>query len=683
VPLGATLVHTPAARPPAAVAASLGLAPSFEPNVGQSDPAVRFVSHGPGGTLYLTRTEAIVALLASAGRGGPADVLRMRLLGSDPAAPATGGDRRPGTTNYLVGDRSRWHTGVPTYGRVTLRGVYRGIDLVYHGTSGRLEYDFDVAPGADPDRIALELSGARRLRIDARGRLHVQLRHRALVQDAPRVYQDRGGIRRAVRARYVLRGARVGFALGVYDRSSALVIDPAISYSTYLGGKGNDVGTSLAVDRSGNAYVAGSTTSANLPLRQPLRAVNRGRPIDAFVAKIDPAGRLVYATYLGGSAYTDGRGIAVDRGGHAFVTGATGSRDFPTRHALQPDYGGGPYDAYVAKLAPSGRRLLWSTFNGGPRNDRGYAIAVDAAGAPVAVGRTAHDGFPARGRLGHGPEGGAFVTKFAPSGQRIVYSTVLGGHSPRNSSNTPFGVAVDRRSNAYVTGITAARDFPTARAQQRRYGGGLSNAFVTKIDARGTRLVYSTYFGGSGADEGVGIAVDRGGSAYVTGNATSADFPAAGPRRADAPGAGNPNAFVAKLGASGALVYSQLLGGTGTDAGNAIAVDSEGRAYVTGSTASPDMHTKRAVQPGLAGASDAFVAALSPSGSSLVFSTYLGGSDADAGLALALGGSNAVYVTGQTASPDFPTRRPVQRAPRKRAATAGGGGAAFVTRLAR
>jgi hypothetical protein len=206
---------------------------------------------------------------------------------------------------------------------------------------------------------------------------------------------------------------------------------------------------------------------------------------------------------------------------------------------------------------------------------------------------------------------------------------------------------------------------------------------VTKIDARGTAIVYSTFLGGSGADEGIGIAVDRTGSAYVTGTATSADFPATGPRRADAPAGDSPNAFVTKLNATGGFVYSGLLGGSGEDSGNAIAVDGAGRAYITGRTTSSDFRAKRAVQPAFGGASDAFVTVLSPRGSSVVSSTYLGGSGADVGLGLALGRSGDVVVTGQTASPDFPTVRAAQRAPRKRAASAGGGGAAFVTRLAR
>ena len=685
--LGAAYVAARGDDPPAraAIAAPLGLPLSFERNVGQAERDVRFLAHGPGGTLYLARSEAVVALRAPDGVNAVPDVLRMRLLGADRDATITGGAPQRATANYLVGDEPvRWRTGVPTYAEVSYRGVYRGTDLVYHAARGQLEYDFRLAPGADPGRIGLEMNGARALRLDDAGRLHVELAHRTLVQEAPVVYQVRDGVRRAVSGRYVLRrGHRVGFAIGAYDRSRPLTIDPKIAFSTYLGGSGNDVGNAVAVDSAGNAYVIGSTTSANLKLHGRPGTPTRRGGIDALVVKIDPAGRLVWSTYLGGSAYTDGRGIAVDRGGHVYLTGATGSRDFPTTmRAPQPDYGGGPYDAYVAKLDASGRRLLYSTFNGGPFNDRGYAIAVDATGTAVATGRTAHDGFPTVGRLAPGPEGGAFVTKITSSGGRIVYSAVLGGKAVVNSSNTGFAVALDRMSNAYVTGVTRAPDFPVHNALQPRYGGGASNAFVTKIDPAGGAIAYSTYLGGGGEDEGLGIAVDRAGAAYVTGQTSSDDFPIAGARLPGTARSAGADAFVAKLSASGtAFAYSLYLGGSAEDGGSAIAVGADGNAHVTGRTASADFPLESALQPRLAGAHDAFVTALSRDGSSLVGSTYLGGTGSDAGLGIALDGRGGAYVTGQTESADFPVLRPLQRALRKRAPSAGGGGSAFLTRV--
>lgn len=681
--LGARLVVGQAE--PAAGAQRLGLPLSFEPNVGQADPAVRFVSHGPRGTLYLTPSEAIVALLPRAGATAP-DVLRMRLLGARPDVELAAGDARTGTANYLVGDDAeRWRTGVPLYGRVTYRGLYPGIDLVYHAAAGQLEYDFDVAPGADPAAIALRLDGARSVRIDRRGRLRVRLARTTLVQDAPRMYELRDGARHAVGGRFVLRGARdVGFAVDRHDRRRRLVIDPRIAFSTTIGGSGDDVATAVAVDRAGSTYVAGTTSSADLPLRRPLRGgERRPQPVDAFVAKLDRAGRLVHATYLGGSRYSDAHGIAVDRRGQAYVTGSTGSPDFPTtRGALQERFGGPPFDAYVAKLSAAGDRLVYATFLGGPRNDRGHALAVAADGSVVAVGRTAHDGFPTAGRLRHAPDGGATVTRIAAGGRRAVYATVLGGADRANSSNTAFGVALDRHANAYVAGSTSAPDFPTVAALQPRFGGGASNAFVTKIDARGRRIAYSTYLGGGGEDGGSAIAVDRRGRAYVTGQTTSADFPRAGAGLPGRAGSAGSDAFVAMIGAGGRLGWSALIGGSGDDGGRAIAVNDRGNAFVAGRTRSPDFPLADAAQARLGGAGDAFVTALARAGTSIVRSTYLGGSGDDEGLAIALDRRGDVVVAGQSESTDFAAGDPTSQVPAGARAASAGGGSAFVTRIA-
>jgi hypothetical protein len=364
------------------------------------------------------------------------------------------------------------------------------------------------------------------------------------------------------------------------------------------------------------------------------------------------------------------------------VTGGTGSHDFPVKRAVQPDYAGGPFDAYVTKLSASGRAIVYSTFNGGPFNDRGYAIAVDDAGVAVATGRTAHDSFPTAGRLEPGPEGGAFVTKLGARG-RVVYSTVLGGPDPSNSSNTGFAVALDRHSNAYVTGITSAPDFPTVRAVQARYRGMNSNAFVTRIDARGSAIGYSTFLGGGVEDEGLGIAVDGAGAAYVTGHTSSPDFPVAGPALPGVAAGDGSSAFVTKVAPGGrSLGYSVLLGGSGEDAANAIAVNRLGNAFVAGTTSAADFPVAPgAVQPHLSGPSDAFVTALGRSGSTLLSSTYLGGAGAEIGLGLALDRAGDAYVTGQTGSADFPLLRPFQGPPSKRPPAAGGGGAAFVTKV--
>ncbi len=621
-------------------AAALPLA--FEPNLGQVDPAVRFLARGAGGSIYLTRGEATLAL-------GRTDVLRLRLVGARRGAAISGAGVLPGRVGHLRAGTA--HAG-PTFGAVVYRGVYPGVDLRFHGTGGRLEYDFDVAAGADPGLIAVAMVGARALRLDAAGDLEVRLATTTLVERAPRVYQVVAGGRRPVSGRYVLDGlGRVGFALGPYDRGRPLVIDPTVR----LGGGAADAGRAIAVDRAGATYVTGDTTSAAFPTRHPIAGHRPGAGVEAFVTKLDAAGRLVYSTYLGGSRYTSGRGIAVDAAGDAYVTGATNSTDFPTsRRALQRSYGGGPFDAFVTKLDPSGTALAYSTFLGDTHYDEGNAIAVDARGRAVVAGRTVSPNFPAVGRLEPHVVSGAFVARVDPAGSALSYAAVLGGASPANHGDTAFAVAVDPGGAAYLTGVTNSADLNLTHPIQAALGGG-SDAFVAKIDAGGTAVVYCTYLGGSGDEIGRGIAADGDGNAYVTGQTTSSDFPTT--LALQAVGAGGADAFVTKLSPDGgALVYSTYLGGSRDDAGAGIAVDRARDVWVTGQTTSPDFPLAHAAQPGEAGGADAFVTEIDRTGRSVVRSTYLGGRGNDGGLGVAVDRRGRVHVTGQAGSRDFPGR---------------------------
>jgi hypothetical protein len=616
---------------------------AFEPNVGQADAAVWFLARGPGGTVYLTRDEATLAV-------GQNDVLRMRLAGARPPAAIAGAGLLPGRVSYLTAGASR---SAPIFGAVVYRSVYPGVDLRYHGTGGRLEYDFDVAPQANPGAIRVAMGGARTLRLDPAGDLHVRLAATTLIERAPRVYQVIGGRRRAVSGRFVLDGrAGVGFAVGAYDATRPLVIDPTVAYSIRLGGAA-DAGRAIASDPSGDTYVIGDTSSAAFATLHPIAGHIRRAGVEAFVTKLDPAGAAVYSTYLGGARYTSGRGIAVDPAGDAYVTGATNSTDFPTtRRALQRSYGGGPFDAFVTKLNRSGTALVYSTFLGDTHYDEGNAIAVDARGRAVVAGRTVSPDFPAVGGLEPHVVSGAFVARLDPTGAALSYATVFGGTSSANHGDIAFAVAVDPAGAAYVTGVTNSTDLNLTHPLQGTLGGG-SDAFVTKIDAAGTAVVYCTYLGG-GADEiGRGIAADGDGNAYVTGQTTSRDFPTALPlQAADAGGA---DAFVTKLAPDGgALVFSTYLGGTGDDAGAAVAVDRSRDVWLTGQTTSPGFPLAHAAQHAEAGGADAFVTELDRTGATVSRSTYLGGRGNDGGLAIALDRRGRVHVTGQTASTDFP-----------------------------
>jgi hypothetical protein len=376
------------------------------------------------------------------------------------------------------------------------------------------------------------------------------------------------------------------------------------------------------------------------------------------VAKLNAAGSaLVYSTYLGGSNYDGGYGIAVDSSGNAYVTGDTNSANFPTMNALQAN-SGGTSDAFVAKLNATGSALVYSTYLGGSSADYGFSVAVDSSGNAYVTGATQSKNFPTVNPIQAGNPGNsaAFVAKLNATGSALVYSTYLGGASSDQGS----GIAVDSSGNAYVTGFTQSTSFPTVNAIQASLGAsGATNAFVSKLNAAGSALVYSTYLGGSNSDGGYGIAVDSSGNAYVTGDTNSANFPTMNALQANSGGASD--AFVAKLDATGsALLYSTYLGGSGSDGASGIAVDSSGDAYVTGGTGSSNFPTVSPFQPTNQGIANVFLSELNSTGSALIYSTYLGGSGSDGASGIAVDPSGNAYVTGSTQSINFPTVDPIQ-----------------------
>jgi hypothetical protein len=355
---------------PRLVASYAKLPLSFEANGGQTDRRVKFLSRGRGYTLFLTDREAVLALQKPS---HDTAVLRMKLAGSRAATSVSGLEELPGKSNYFIGrDAARWHTQIPSYAKVLYQQPYLGIDLIYYGNQEQLEYDFVVAPGADPRAIRLRMEGARKMGIDVNGDLVLRARGADEVRfHKPVVYQmqSAAGGRKLVEGHYVKKGAHeVGFALAAYDVTKSLIIDPILTYSTYLGGSGDDYGNGIAVDTAGNAYLIGHSSSPDFPLANPLQPALRGS-YNVFVSKLDATGStLVYSTYLGGSAFEFGDGIAVDTAGNAYVTGSTASSDFPTVNPLQPSLRGDA-DAFVAKLDPTGAALLYSTYLGGASSD--------------------------------------------------------------------------------------------------------------------------------------------------------------------------------------------------------------------------------------------------------------------------------------------------------------------------
>ena len=669
---------------------------SFEENRGQVDKEVKYISRGSGYTMFLTPTEAVLTLQRSDGKKAATtaadalhsrvptqahslrtSVLRMKLKGAN-HSPAVSGESEMGVrTNYFIGnDPERWQTDVARYERVKYSQVYPGIDMIYYGQQQELEYDFEVAPGADVRRIALEFTGVKRVKIERKtGDLLLQTAGGEVRQRKPLAYQEVGGERREVASRYVMQGkSRVGIEVREYDRAKRLVIDPVLSYSTYLGGSKGDVGTSIAVDAAGIAYVTGYTYSVDFPTRHPYQTEhdNDDRYTDVFVAKFNTnaegAASLLYSTYLGGShdytyAYLNdvATGIAIDASGIAYVTGYTNSIDFPTKNQYQTQQS--YRDAFVTKLntnASGAASLLYSTYLGGSEDDYSYGIAVNSSGIAYVTGETASPDFPTLNPYQTG--NGTFVTKLDTniSGtSALLYSTILRGCGSSS-------IAVDSSGIAYVTGSAAGPNLPKLH-QYQAFRGGV-DAFVAKIDTNASgaaSLLYSTYLGGSYSDYGTGIAVDSSGHAYVTGYTDSTNFPIRNQYQQTYQSHSYPgDAFVTKLdtNASGAasLLYSTYLGGDSNDFAHGIAVDAEGHAYVTGETASPDFPTLNPYQQ-YHGGFDAFVTKLDTNASgaaSLVFSTYLGGNFGyayDSGKAIALDSSDHIYVTGYTLAGDFPT----------------------------
>jgi len=759
---------------------------SFEANTGQNDAGVKFMSRGAGYTLFLTGDGAVLALKPGTRDQGPGargkgqeamaksqeaksqdavnrksaidkrqwdagqratdnghmTALTMSLVGGNRNAQVTGLDELPGRANYFIGDDpAKWRTNVPTYSRVKYEGVYPGVDLVYYGNQGRLEYDFLVAPGADPNAIGLALDGggavggkqkavgsrqkavssthkdSRRtpyslfptpysLHLAANGDLLIEIDGSELRFQKPVVYQpgqpgppgatDHGQLttdKTLVEGHYRLIGKQVKFEVGKYDHTRPLVIDPALSYSTYLGGSNRDFGQGIATDNSGNAYVTGYTSSTNFPVTSGSFETQFTGYYDVFVTKINPTGSaLVYSTYLGGTSSQQGYAIAVNGSGEAFVTGWTGSTDFPTTPgAFQPQLAGSS-DAFLTKLNASGAALVYSTYLGGEYEDAAAAIAIDSAGDAYLTGTTQSTNFPntagvvQNSCLGTYCHAG-FVTELNPSGSALVYSTFLGGTgiSYDLPGSTATGIAVDTSGNAYITGYTYSSDFPVTSGAFQTYNKAYgdyndccTNGFITKLNPGASQFVYSTYLGGSTGDSAAAIAIDASGDAYVVGTAGSSDFPVT-------PGAFQTtclgceqrfgsDGFVTKLNPDGtALVYSSFLGGSGGsdgfgdysyDGAYGVGVDSAGDAYVTGVAFSANFPTTLgSLDPTVPAACSyysgvpvfqyAFLTELNPAGSGLVYSTFLGSGVNDYcgsewGNAIAVNPAGKVFVAGVT-----------------------------------
>jgi hypothetical protein len=704
---------------------SLSLPLFFEPNQGQTAPQVKFLAHGAGYGLFLTADEAVLHLQPSAvstqhsaltPEPASSSVIRMRLDGANSSARVSGASPLPGKSNYFIGnDPSKWRHDIPHFARVQYQAVYPGIDLVYYGNQGQLEYDFRVAPGADPNQIALNFKGAS---------AHIDSADLILSTDqgdvrfrAPHIYQQDGNTQKSVAGGFrQLADNGIGFTIGDYDHSRELVIDPVLSYSTYLGGSGTEALVKIAVDANQTIYVAGSTNSTNFPVTDG--STLKGAQ-NIFISKINTTlsgtAQLVYSIYLGGTQSDNLAGIAVDSAFGIYVAGWTSSPDFPTVNGLPGTVTGGIFHGFLSKLTLSGTAygLTYSTYLAGNGIDTVTGLAIDSssdANAYVTGDTTssnlASDGFPANTvgfqTVSNSPGNPQFFASKVNTGGSgslsMLYSTYFGGGNPAGATARGGGIAVDTSGNMYITGTTnmlpvdggnpGEVKFPLFNAQQScldeasqtickpGFNTNPTDAFVAKINPNpsgyGAPPVYSTYLGGSGSDVGAAIAVDSSGNAYVTGSTNSGDWVCTtscvgGFQPAYAGLGGATNAFIAKIGnLTGSVypvIYFTYLGGDGPDSGQDIKVDSVQAAHVTGSTSSPNFPTTLdAFQPGYGGSGDAFVALISTTAAGQApgdYSSYLGGNQLDQGTGIAFDNIfGASYVAGATQSSNFPIPPP-------------------------
>ncbi|MEO7652058.1 MAG: SBBP repeat-containing protein, partial [Bryobacteraceae bacterium] len=581
--LGLVFPALPAAIPTRSI---LEAQMAFEPNRGQAPQETAFVARGKGYAIHIG-PKAMRLSLAGSARA----VLEMEVVGSRASQPAAD-HPLPGRSNYFIGkDRSRHLTNVPHYAKVRTSIVYPGIDLVYYGNQGRLEYDFVVAPGADPSRIALRFRGQDSLTLSPEGDLVFRFGESELRQRRPVLYQLPG--RKPVEGRFTLADdGAVTFACAKWDRSHTLVIDPVLSFASYLGGSANDYADAVAVDTSGNIYVAGTTLSSNYPAVSAYQGVMKTGG-DAFITKLNPSGTTVlYSTFLGGTSGVgeNAYGIAVDSTGNAYVTGESWSSDFPT---AGPSPGTCNATAFLTKLAPSGNSLVYSRCFSYTRIGR--AVGVDAAGNAYLAG-DAGSSIPvvqaAQSSPGDSTDG--FVGKLNAGGTAWTYLTYLGG----GSIDSIKALAVDGAGNACVVGYTWSTNFPIVNAlQPSNASAGPTDAFVVKYTPAGVRT-YSTYLGGANADDARGVAIDSLGNCYVTGSTSSDNFPVHNAYRGAR--AGNSDSFVTAYNPTGsAFLYSTYLGGAAADTGEKIAVSASGTAHVTGNSSSEDFPSVSPIQAGI------------------------------------------------------------------------------------
>lgn len=587
----------------------------------------------------------------------PAHLVTMKLEGANTTAFLSGVEEQRARANYFIGnDPCKWIRGVETYSGVLYSSVYRGIDLMFHSNERQLEYDFTVAPGADAKEIRLRFDGVDRVTLGQEGALLLRTSAGDLKHERPVAYQETAGSRLPVSAAFKeMTDGTIGFQVGDYDHTLPLVIDPVLVYSTYVGGAASDFGRGITVDAAGNAYIVGDSFSSDFLFRAS--TTNS----DVFIGVLASNGLLLTYGFFGGASNDFATGLAVDGSGNVYLCGSTESTDFPRVNSVGSALLGASDAFVVKMTPNLQQFFYSSLIGGSGQESGIGVATDTAGSAYISGRTSSQDFplvGPIQSSYGGG-DSDAFVSKLAPDGKTLVYSTYLGGSGTEDLQNRS-GISVDGTGNAYVTGDTQSSDFPLKGAVQPAKNGNTStsDAFVSVINPSGSDFVYSTYLGGTNDDFGLAIVTDQSMNAYVAGRTRSTSFPGSTATRTSTT---TSDAFVAKLNPSGsAISYLTFIGGAnGDDAANAIAIDSGGNVVIAGS-AGPGVPTVSSIQSFFkGGADDALIATLGASGA-VTFSTYLGGSGDDEALGVALGTDGAIYVTGVTDSQDFLILQPLR-----------------------
>lgn len=631
---------------------------SFEENLGQTDPAVRFLSRGSGYTLFLTEKDAVLSLVSSdKDREARNTAVRMSFAGASANTKVTAAGVQPNQTTYLSGKASQSRTGIRNYARVAYNNLYRGIDAVFYGNQRQLEYDFIVSPGADPRQIRLAFEGIGGLTVADDGNLVIRTSLGDIRQLRPVAYQTVNGRRRTVDARYAVHDGEVHFEIARYDHKKPLIIDPVLLWSTHLGETGLDQANAIAIDSAGAAYVVGYTASANFPAVYRFTSVPRGGASDAFITKYTTAGVVVYSTFIAGDGNDQALSVAVDSTGAAYVCGLTDSVRFPLVTPFQNIIGGGT-DGFVLKLTPPGDQLVFSTYFGGFGNDSVNDIKVDPAFNVTFAGTTASSNIISNAIYQGGVSDG-FLFRLNPTGTVRIYGTYVG----TQNTDVINAVALDPAGDAYVTGRTNSvflnatpGVFQPSIAAPNQF-----DAIVAKYNGNGVR-VYATYLGGTAYDEGLSIAVDVAFNAFVFGVTDSFNFPLTSPIRPN--NAGNRDAFLTKITPTANVrVFSTFIGGSGAESADQVVVNpNTGVAFLTGSTTSLDFPVVNATQSVNNGLTDGFYVQVNTPGTAFTTSSYIGGTGDDTATGIAVDAANNIYLTGNTQSFNFPVLNAVQAA---------------------